>query len=133
MALKALEIYQGSDWFTYRLPVAQAYDTLERMQDICLSRAWEPGEPTQDIDEILNDVMDLCDDLTAELASVEADIFPVSQSQTPQRWMAFEMNYYLALIRQKAAPSSYLEPAHLFDDILMQIKRIKKILKQLDQ
>ena len=35
MGEKALEVYQGSDWLTYRWTVAQAFDTLDRMRDLC--------------------------------------------------------------------------------------------------
>jgi hypothetical protein len=39
MGEKALEVYQGNDWLTYRWPVAQMFDTLDRMRDLCHSTA----------------------------------------------------------------------------------------------
>ncbi|HEU0118753.1 MAG TPA: hypothetical protein VFR09_08990, partial [Alphaproteobacteria bacterium] len=29
------EVYQGNDWLTYRWSVAQAFDTLDRVRDVC--------------------------------------------------------------------------------------------------
>ena len=36
MSAKPVEIYQGSDWLTYRWSVAQAFDSLDRIRDLCL-------------------------------------------------------------------------------------------------
>lgn len=37
MGEKALEVYQGNDWLTYRWPVAQMFDSLDRIRDLCHS------------------------------------------------------------------------------------------------
>jgi len=134
VGVKALDIYQGSDWFTNRWVVAQAFDTLEQLQDLCLSRPWDQQVPASlDVSEILSEIADFCDDLIAELAAVEADLLPVLPSFVSQRWLSFEMNQYVTQIQKKASQSLVSDPAQLFDEIIILIARIKDALKQLDQ
>jgi hypothetical protein len=132
MGLRALEIYQGGDWFTYRWSVAQAFDTLDRVNDMCLSHPWE-HEHAPDADGIISGISDLCDDLAAELASVEADLQPFLQNSTALRWQAFEMRLYLGEIRQLMSKAAQLEQSCLFDQLLLLTGHIKESLKQLDQ
>ncbi len=134
MGVKALEIYQGSDWFTYRWPVAQAYDTLDRVHDLCLCRSWDrTSSQASEVTEVLSGIGDLCDDLAAELAAVEADLLPFIQNDMTQRWVAFEMRLYLNEIRQKVAQPPLTEPAYFFDQLVLVTARIKDALKHLDQ
>ncbi len=134
MAVEALKLYQGSDWTTHRWPVAQAFDTLERLQDLCLCRAdVKEGLFAEDPAELLNDIKDLCDDLAADLTAVEAELFPVLQSRMAHWWLTFEMRHYLNEIRQKAKQSSLSFSEVLFDGILARVKHIKNALRRLDQ
>ena len=64
MSSKPSEIYQGSDWLTYRWTVAQAFDTLDRIRDLCLQMpvnvggaSVPAGQPRFDIPE--EDIADM--------------------------------------------------------------------------
>ena len=135
MGVKALELYQGSDWMTYRWPVAQAYDTLDRLRDLCLQRSVVPSQHGAP-EELLEVVADLADDLAAELASAHADLLPFLQNNVAHRWAAFEMQLYLGEIRELAMPPSgapIFIAAEFYDNLLLLLGRIKDILKRIDQ
>ncbi|MDD3288950.1 MAG: hypothetical protein PHX43_08130, partial [Alphaproteobacteria bacterium] len=92
MKIKPQAMYQGNDWFTHRWLVAQAFDTLDRMRDICsLPSEAEIANLTQARLDLLTVIADLCDDLAGEIAIAEADLLPVFQNRIAQRWTAFEM------------------------------------------
>jgi len=143
---KPSEIYQGSDWLTYRWTVAQAFDTLDRIRDLCLqmpvnvaggsSLAGQPrfDIPEEDIADMFGYVVELCDDLTGELDCVHADLASLLRS-LPQAWTAFEMRLHLLEMRQaalkEASSSAPLQAAP--DPILTHAGRIRALLKQIDQ
>src|ERR1700722_3504213 len=111
MPAKPVEIYQGSDWLTYRWSAAQAYDTLDRIRDLCLqmpvateSSAPAPGQPRYEVpDEEITDmfgyIVELCDDLAGEIDIVHADLFSLLQANLAHRWLAFEMRLLLKDLR----------------------------------
>src|ERR1700678_1982730 len=92
-ANKPVEMYQGSDWLTYRWPVAQAFDTLDRIRDLCLQMPVAMGAapaapgmdqpryeiPDDDIADMFGYIVELCDDLAGELDTVAADLSPIMQ------------------------------------------------------
>src|ERR1700691_5921381 len=104
-ATKPVEIYQGSDWLTYRWTVAQAFDTLDRIRDLCLQMPVAaggsgPGEPRfempdEEIADMVGYVVELCDDLAGELDCAQADLAPVIHGGFPHAWTAFEMRLHL--------------------------------------
>ena len=146
MTPKPVEIYQGSDWLTYRWTVAQAFDTLDRIRDLCLQMPVSAGMappvgqprfeiPDEEVADIFGYAVELCDDLAGELDTVHADLAPQIKCSLPQSWTAFEMRLHLKDMRAaalKEAASS--APLHAPPDpILAHSGRIKLLLKQIDQ
>jgi hypothetical protein len=147
MSAKPADMYQGSDWLTYRWPVAMAFDTLDRIRDLCLQMPVSvPGPlggvdqprfeiPDSDIADMFGYIVELCDDLAGELDTVAADLCPQMQGNLVQLWVAFEMRLHLrdlrgAAIKESASPA----PSHTPPDaILVAAARIKTLLKQIDQ
>ncbi len=133
MGVRAVDVYQGSDWTTHRWPVAHALETLDRIQDLCLCRTWSETEApetlsTPELAEVTEGIASLCHDLAAELALVEADLLTHVRNNLPQRWLAFEMRLHLADMQRETAIEL---PA--FESILLLATRIKDGLKQLDR
>jgi hypothetical protein len=148
MPPKPVEMFQGSDWLTYRWSVAQACDTLDRIRDLCLQMpvaargsravAVPPGGfdiPDEEIADLFGYIAELCDDLGGELDAVHADLLPQLQKNVAHRWMAFEMHQHLRHLRQNAVKQAEsTAPSHAPpDEILALAARIKALLKQIDQ
>jgi hypothetical protein len=149
MPAKAMDVYQGNDWLTYRWSVAQAFDTLDRIYDLCrhvptitsrLPQAPGSGLPRyeiaeQEIVDMFGCIAELCDDLSGELDAVQADLFSYSQPMTVQRWMGFEMHLHLRQMRQIAwSEHAAEEPSNIALDTLVALNaRIRDLLKQIDQ
>lgn len=147
MGAKASQLYQGADWLTYRWSVAQAFDTLDRLHDLCICRARDQFtdlsqlrvDQSHDTDihledsDVLAGMSDLCDDLMSELAFAEADMQPIIRSNFNLHWATFEMGVYLCEIRKITSLHNHEKPQNSFDELLALIMRIKENLKRLDQ
>jgi len=146
-AQKPADMYQGSDWLTYRWPVAQAFDTLDRIRDLCLQipvavpgerkpLGLEPGYevPDEEISEVFGYIVELCDDLGGELDTVRADLTPVMQENLAHLWNSFEMMLHLRDLRSEAVKESSTARTHMPPDkILNRAAKIKALLKAIDQ
>jgi hypothetical protein len=147
MAVKEPEIYQGSDWSTYRWHAAQAFDTLDRIRDLCLQMpvvgappatmaARSPYEmPEEEIADVFGYIAELCDDLSGELDAVQADLFPFLRNNVAHRWLAFEMRLNLGQLRTRALKEAEagMPSAAPMDAFIALVVRIKELLKQIDQ
>jgi hypothetical protein len=150
MGEKAPEIYQGGDWLTYRWAVAQAFDTLDRIRDLCqhapqhfgsvlpqLSGSGLPRYDMQDDDmtDMFAGIVELCDDLSGELDAVQAELSPYTHSSITTRWMGFEMRLHLNDMRQAALyEHQSLDPSTTaIDSIAALAARIRDLLKHIDQ
>jgi hypothetical protein len=127
--------YQGNDWFTQRWSVAQAFDSLDRMREVCLFN--NDGDDRRLMEarhEMLAVMAELIDDLTGELALAEADLQPVLEAQMPALWTFFEMHLSLDMIRRLTSPMtlSMPETSDLFDHLLQLVTQIKDGLKKVD-
>jgi hypothetical protein len=148
-ASKPIEMYQGSDWLTYRWPVAQAFDTLDRIRDLCLQMPVAMAAPhaasgmdrprfeipDEEIADMFGYIVELCDDLAGELDTVHADLCPVMQGNMAQSWSAFEMRLHLRDLRGAALKeTASAAPSHRPPDAILALAaRIKTLLKQIDQ
>ena len=150
MSERAIPFYQGSDWLTYRWSVAQLFDTLDRMREICSHSAHKvslsvgmqgTAYPRYEIPEdefvtvVLGYLIELCDDLSGELDAVLADLMPAIQTSLVQRWMGFEMQLHLRAIRQQTL---YEQDVHepsvaVIDTIVALTTRMRDLLKKIDQ
>jgi hypothetical protein len=148
MTVKAPEVFQGSDWLTYRWAAAQAFDTLDRIRDLCLqmpafgtppqapgARAPRYEMPEPEVADVFGYIAELCDDLAGELDAVQADLFPHMRNSMAMRWAAFEMRLHLKDLRARAMQEAEGEPSagSPNEAIVMLAGRIKDLLKQIDQ
>ena len=149
MGDKAPAIYQGGDWLTYRLSVAQTFDTLDRVRELCrhvpVAVSNMPHTPglalpryemfDEQMMDLFSCILELCDDLSGEIEAVQADLIPHIQNDVPQRWMGFEMRLHLNEIRQLALQEHQsFEPSNaVLDNIAALAARIRDLLKQIDQ
>lgn len=148
MGEKALEVYQGNDWLTYRWPVAQMFDTLDRIRDLCHSTSTLstlphlPAMPMQRYDmpederlDLFVCIVELCDDLSGELDAVQADLFRHLQKDVAHRWMGFEMRLHLNEMRQVAlAEHQAPDPSDNITDVVLALaSRIRDLLRTIDQ
>jgi hypothetical protein len=146
--MKAPEVYQGSDWLTYRWAAAQAFDTLDRIRDLCLQMPafgmppqaagtqtprYEMPEP--EVADIFGYIAELCDDLAGELDAVQADLFPQLRNNMALCWSAFEMRLHLRDLRAQAVKEAEGEMSigAPTDGIVALANRIKDLLKHIDQ
>ena len=132
MGVKALDIYQGEDWLTNRWSVAQAFDTLDRLRDLCSGQTWGYAAGLPEAESVLCGIGDLCDDLAAELAAVEADLQPFLRHNPPQRWQAFELRLYMGELRGLLEVAALEDGQRLIERVIHYCRHIKDSLKQLD-
>jgi hypothetical protein len=148
MGLKAPEVYQGGDWLTYRWSVAHAFDTLDRIRELCRMPLLAGTFPSMHSASIFRDdtkdeemadlfagIADLCDDLSGEFDAVLADLHTFHMNNAMQRWTGFEIRLHLNAIRQQALQEHKAsEPlSATFDIIAARIGRMYQLLKQIDQ
>ena len=147
---KAMDVYQGDDWFTYRWAVAQVFDTLDRMREVCghapmpVTEAvrvsgskmplYEPADEEM-LEDMFGCIAGLCDDLSGELDAALADLFWSTHHATQQRWMGFEIQLHLNSIRQQAYEARANADLRLaaLDQIVALTSRMRDLLKQIDQ
>ncbi len=145
-ANKPSEIFQGSDWLTYRWTVAQAFDTLDRIRDLCLQMPVNvsvPGGkdaprfegPGEEVADMFGYIVELCDDLAGELDMVLADLFSLVHGSINYGWVAVEMRMHLKDLRQRALKEANTESPLMAppDATLDLAARIRTLLKQIDQ
>jgi len=154
MGNKVLDVYQGSDWLTERWSVAQIFDTLDQIRELCsLSpRDFSPapgtaasakrtadvlvsGDEPQSQIEMRALLWNLCDELSSEIHTAHADLYPVLQAAPPLNWKSFEMRLHLDMLRHCLKPQE--ENTQLSktatDTILALTLRMRDLLKQIDQ
>ena len=140
------EIYQGSDWLTYRWTIAQAFDTLDRIRDLCLQMPLIPSTsppagqprfevPEEDIADLFGYIVELCDDLGGEMDTAHADLAPLLHSNMAHSWSAVEMRIHLKELRARALKEASENTALVGppDMVLTLTAKIKTLLKQIDQ
>jgi hypothetical protein len=133
MGAKSFELYQGSDWMTYRWTVAQAFETLDRMREVCMPLLPQDLEAEPYAYDSLGLIADLSDDLFSEFEIVTADLFPVLQANVAHRWAVVEMRIHFDRLRLLCL-EDHNNNAH---DQLAQaadlLQKIKLLLKRIDQ
>jgi hypothetical protein len=134
MTAKAPVFYQGSDWFTHRWTIAQAYETLDRIHDLCRCRAWDRvSAHSREAVEAMKGINALCDMLEAEMAIAEADLKLFAKSNAAQGWAAIEARLHLCALRQQVTRQPSVELFLLFETVLALAARLRATLKQMDQ
>lgn len=150
MGEKAIQLYQGNDWLTYRWSVAQVFDTLDRVREVCSHApvalsisvvTSATGMPRYDLndDELMADIfgclVELCDDLAGEIDAVLADLFAPESRATSLRWLGFEMQLHLQAFRQQVLleRQSVTPAPDTIDRLMNLVTRMRDILKNIDQ
>ncbi len=91
MTQHAYQLYQGSDWCTYRYSAAQVYDLLDQVRDV--SNALLTGDALPEIAALLPQALlhDLCSDLIGAVDMVVADLAVTLNRHLPSRWLFVEL------------------------------------------
>ena len=153
MAEPALDVYQGNDWITYRWSVAQMFDTLDQIRELCgltpgvyaapgLPSTGKAGalavpagnEPESQV-EMLSLLLSLCDDLAGELDIVLADLFFLLQPAPVLQWKGFEIRLHQAQLREQCLSEDNAAGVskNTIDAIIALTLRMRDLLKQIDQ
>lgn len=147
MAVKALELYQGEDWTTYRPTVAEAFDSLDRLRQLCDDGTVEVGtfptplddKKTDDAQEnarmVVGALLALCDDLDGQIVAVLAELSSHMRHDAPQRWLGVELQMHLSAMRSLAQEQPLMVAAipAIMGKVAEITERIVFILKTLDQ
>ncbi len=134
MSLQASAFFQGQDWLTHRMSVAQVFETLDRMTELC-----HPLLPFDtDSDHVVFETFEVFDDLAEELRIqldlVMADLHPYLQNSVPLRWASVELRMLATQLRAIAAvPDDMAGESDRLSDIAMHLVQIKQLVKKLDQ
>lgn len=150
MAVKAQEVFQGNDWLTYNWSVAQMFDTLDHVLDICnhmpigdgvIASQSRPASASDDENDVADArdlfacIVELCDDLGGELDAVLADLVSYRTDMMAQRWIGFEMQLCRYATRQRALNEHRLPhpTPTAIPSIMAWALRMRELLRQLDQ
>lgn len=132
VGIKAQNLYQGSDWQTYRYAVAQVFDTLDQIREVAaafLSGMNDDETPPQE--QLSTMLGDLCNDLVSEVDLALADLSPVIAKHLPSRWLMVELR---AIVGQLLALN---RPAVQDHDLIPQLadlaERARFLMQRLDQ
>ena len=129
------DLYQGRDWTSFRFSVAQAFETLDQMQDCCPPMA-APQE--DDIDNCLEALRELADGLSGEIDALLADILPAAYHNPALRWSSVEVRHHLDSLRKlmvettTTGTSFARQEAGLFEAASL-IGKIKDLIRKIDQ
>lgn len=136
MPSETQRFYQGRDWTTVRLSVAEAFDTLDRLYDLCVYEDF-PGEEEDDEEPFAFQMAlhGLTESLAAQLAFAEADTIPPTNPTggPEQSWAVFEIDRALADLKEKLRRSTADQTASQANSIVLLVSRMKTGLKKLDQ
>lgn len=130
-------LFQGRDWTTARFSVAEAFDTLDRLNDLCVCKSVpddDEGEETEAV-AFYRALFGLVEGLTAQLKLVAADTIPSAAPAGPfeQAWAAVEIDRALQDLKNKLHALASGQPSNSADSALFVIFRLKTGLKKLDQ
>lgn len=133
MTQTALSIFQGQDWMTHRLPVAQAYDTLDRMGDLCFPMTALEIHRNDVTLEVINLLSDLAEELNVQLDLVMADLHPSLSTNVALRWVSVELRMLATQLRALlAVPDDVRTEADRLSAIGDQLNNIKSLLRKID-
>lgn len=132
---KPAPLYQGRDWVTSRLTMAEAFDTLERIHDLCLGIDLQKPDEKVETFGILRAVHGLTESLTAQCAVAVADtIAPAAATGSfEQLWNGFEVEWLLRDMKAKAIDLYSEESFKPYGTLALLANRLKSALKKMDQ
>ena len=126
--------YQGRDWFTHRWTLAEAFDFLDRIHDLCLCRNWTGQNlETEDGQPLLPMILDLIVNLEASVHEATSDTIP-SEELVPSAahfWAIRELHWRIKELEQSVRALIGNKQPDL-DLVIALLLEIKKALKGLD-
>lgn len=134
MPAKQTHLYQGRDWLTYRWTIAEAFDAVDRMHDLCISQEWADAEVLADIDSsILSLLVDFSGDLYGYVLTACADTIPASAlfGSVQLRLQHAEILWWLSLLADQVFAMTEDQPPHL-EEIVLTLGEIKRLLGTID-
>jgi len=136
MPSQASPFYQGRDWVSSRWTIAETFDTLERVHDLCLYRDTdEQPDSGEETFAILQAVHGLIESLSGQCAIAMADVIPTSShtGNFESLWLCFEIEKTLDEIKKKILEISVDDTGSTFGSLAMMTQSIKTAFKKLDQ
>lgn len=128
-------LYQGRDWVTARLAMAEAFDTLERIHDLCLGLDLHQSAGGAETFDVLRAVHGLTESLTNQCATAVADTIAPSQpiGAFGQLWNGFEIEWLLRDMKAKVLDLSSEDSFKPFGALALVANHLKAALKKMDQ
>ncbi len=134
MALQQIPLYQGRDWLTYRWTVADVFDALDRMHDLCVGHDWTAEETTAGKESsLLPALLDFACDLACSVATACADTIPANAfwGNLKHRWLCFEIRLWTRILADQIASLIAQEQPN-FEETTLIIAEIKGKLSAID-
>lgn len=128
--------YQGRDWVSSRWAIAETFDTLERIHDLCLCRdVSQSADTSEETFAILQAIHGLVETLSGQCANAMADVIP---TKTPvgafeQLWLCQEIGQELLEMKQSILELSIEDSGQAFSEIALLALSLKSAFKKLDQ
>jgi len=127
-------IYQGRDWFSYRWTVAQAFDALDHIHDLCLYTQGHDA-PDGNADDLspLPYLEDMCAVLGAHLSLLYADTIPTDQVQSrfTAKWQCFEARQTFDMLCENVAEITSTAEKDI-QPIMTHTLALKEYIKKID-
>lgn len=133
---KTTPLFQGRDWVTSRWSMAEAFDTLDHIHDLCVCFGWNDSEGGYENHfEAIPNLMALTDDLRGHLAVAVADTIPHGRSASSfeHLWMCFEIEQIFEDIVTKVTDLADDEAHSPLGTMALLASRLKDELKKMDQ
>ncbi|HBM90758.1 MAG TPA: hypothetical protein DD400_02620 [Rhodospirillaceae bacterium] len=128
-------LLQGHDWTTSRKSVAEAFGTIDYINDIFLYCGLSKLSHDQEQSlALISNLKSLREELAGHLSLVYADIIDPRKAvcSFTQSWTIFEIQGCLKEMKEKIAELSETELAQKASGLLSLSQKIKTILKRLD-
>lgn|GEM_PF-1208810 len=136
MTSSSYALYQGRDWVSGRASMADAFDTVERLHDLCVGRDYcQSAELMVETFAVLKTVHGLIENLSSQCALAMADTIPLTApvGSFAQSWNCFEIEGLLRSIKSKRADLSNEQQTKPFGALALLAVQLKASLKKLDQ
>ena len=134
MSKRENPLYQGRDWFSYRWTIAQAFDAIERIYDLCLCATNEEKSARDDAENPLSSYLyDLSELLGCQLAIVYSDVIPSETSLAPPQlhWTCYETRQVFHEMHAMVLDFLQAKTNHV-EQIVTQCLQLKEYLKKID-
>lgn len=130
MTQHAYQLYQGSDWCTYRYSAAQVYDLLDQVRDV--TAALLTGDALPEAAACLPHALlqDLCSDLVGAVDMVVADLAVTLQRHLPSRWLLVELRTLANQLPELTAQGQ--DDQDNLPNLADRAERIRHLLHRLD-